>query len=83
VGRSRLAGLQASGRRGRVGGPLADFARWAAATTGLGLVFSFLFFLAFQNQLNKQSSFEFKPRFESNTQKQCTSMNATVNSYIL
>jgi hypothetical protein len=25
---------------------------------------------------------EFKPRFESKHQKQCTSMNATVNSYI-
>jgi hypothetical protein len=54
-----------------------------------GLVFSFFFpfLFLFQIQIfskpNKlQTILEFKPRFESNNQKQCTSMYATVNSYI-
>jgi hypothetical protein len=46
---------------------------------GEGLLFSF-FLMLFPFKTNKQ--FEFKSRFESNTQKQCTGMNATVNSYI-
>jgi hypothetical protein len=46
-----------------------------AACAGRGLVSSF--FLN-SNSLSKQANqFEFKPGFESNTQKQCTGMNAT------
>jgi hypothetical protein len=72
--------------------------RWAARGAGLGCwaaagwvgaVWFSLFFLLFhlQNQIfskpnNLQTILEFKPRFESNNQKQCTSMYATVNSYI-
>jgi hypothetical protein len=66
---------------------------WAAGPLGewVGLrrfvfFFFFLFLLHFQilspNQFKQQTNFEFKPRFESNNQKQCTSMHATVNSYI-
>jgi hypothetical protein len=39
-----------------------------------GVVF-FFFLILFPFKTNKQ--FEFKSRFESNTQKQCTGMNAT------
>jgi predicted lipid-binding transport protein (Tim44 family) len=52
-----------------------------------GLVFFFFFSFFFQIQTfskpNKiQTTIEFKPGFESNNQKPCTSMYATVNSYI-
>jgi hypothetical protein len=46
VGRNRLGWAAASGRGGRVGGPPADFARWAAITEQ-GSWF-FLFFSSFQ-----------------------------------
>jgi hypothetical protein len=57
----------------------------AVAGCGVGLerevgffgrfAFSFIFLILFPFKTNKQ--FEFKSRFESNTQKQCTGMNAT------
>jgi hypothetical protein len=53
--------------------------------SGCGLVFFlFLFHLQilFPNLFKHQTNFEFKSRFESNNQKPCTSMYATVNSYI-
>jgi hypothetical protein len=45
-----------------------------------GVVFFFFFLILFSFKTNKQ--FEFKSRFESNTQKQCTGMNATHITFI-
>jgi hypothetical protein len=58
--------------------------RWAGLLRFAGEVV-FLFFFkskSFPNQIKLQTTIEFKPGFESNNQKQCTSMHATVNSYI-
>jgi hypothetical protein len=69
------------------GGPQGELGR-AAGPQPAGLVFSFFFsFFFFKSKFfsnpNKlQTNSEFKPRFESSNQKQCTSMHATVNSYI-
>jgi hypothetical protein len=55
---------------------------------GLRVWFSFFFSFSFfkskssQTKNKLQTTIEFKPGFESNNQKQCTSMHATVNSYI-
>jgi hypothetical protein len=51
-----------------------------------GLVFFFPFSFSnpnlFPNKFKLQTTIEFKPGFESINQKPCTSMYATVNSYI-
>jgi hypothetical protein len=61
------------------------WAKTVAGQLGCGR-FALSFFISnsyFQIYLNKQTNFEFKPRFESkHPKKQCTSMHATVNSYI-
>jgi hypothetical protein len=75
-----------SGRAAAVWAGLGQNCGWAGLRRGLAFLFFFLSFF-FQIQIfskpNKlQTNSEFKPRFESNNQKQCTSMYATVNSYI-
>jgi hypothetical protein len=75
----------ASGRGGKLRGFRRTSRRWAAAKTGLGgWLSSFLFPISnsipFPNS-NKQdlnSNRDLNP----STQKQCTGMNATINSYI-
>jgi hypothetical protein len=65
---------------GREGGPLLGLDGGLRLKTGKEAVFFSFFnsYLLFK-QTNK---FEFKPRFESKHPKQCTGMNATLNSYI-
>jgi hypothetical protein len=66
-------------------GPIGEAGR-AAAVVWVSFFFFFLFLFQIQILVSKpnklQTNSEFKPRFESSNQKQCTSMHATVNSYI-
>jgi hypothetical protein len=64
-------------------GPLGE----GGPSCGLLQMFSFFFLFHLQIQIfskpiKLQTTIEFKPGFESNNQKPCTSMYATVNSYI-
>jgi hypothetical protein len=66
-------------------GPNSGWAAGLRKGVGRGGLFSFLFFLfpiSIPNLFKQQTHSEFKPRFESNNQKQCISMHATVNFYI-
>jgi hypothetical protein len=77
------AGLQASGRGGGAEGPLVNFACWAAAKTRLASWFSLFFFSCFPILIKQANqALNSNQGLNPNTQKQCTSMNATVNSYI-
>jgi hypothetical protein len=85
-GRAPLSASAAGGSAG-LGCWAARGVGWAVeGCSRLGFGGWFSFFLIsnsyFQTKFKQQTNLEFKPRFESNNQKQCTSMYATVNSYI-
>jgi hypothetical protein len=78
-------GCAAGGKRTRgkkLRGSRRTSQRWAAAKTGLASWFSSLLFPISNSIKTSKQLLNSNQDLNPNTQKQCTSMNATVNSYI-
>jgi hypothetical protein len=81
AGRAGL-GCESAGAGRKLRGLLRTSQCWAAAKTGLGGWFSSFFFLFSNSNKTSNQVLNSNHGLNPNTQKQCTSMNATANSYI-